>query len=75
MNKEHLKNLFLAGRDLQAWREAHKLTDDDVKAVLLAVWPHLAPGAQQRQAASVSTPKKAAAAAENGKKGGRPKKV
>lgn len=76
MTPEQTAKLFHAGRALLAWRDAHQLSDDDIKRVICAVgWPHLVAGYQQSRAGSVTTAKKARASAANGKLGGRPRKT
>lgn len=73
---ERMKKLFVAGRELDAWRVRHELSDPDVTEIMTALgWGHLLSGHQQREAARVTTPKKAASSRENGKLGGRPKKA
>ena len=71
-----LKKLFCAGRDLDMWRAKHAVTDEDFPEIVTALgWAHLLAGHQQREAARAKTPKKAASSRENGKLGGRPKRV
>lgn len=69
------KKLFIAGVQLRDWRERSDLSDAEFLEVMHALgWEHLTAGYQQRQAARVTSERKAAAVRENGKKGGRPRK-
>lgn len=75
MNKTN-ERLTVAALMLDRWREAYKLTDDEVRHIITRMgWGLVVAGEQQRLAAKVKTELRAETARENGRKGGRPKKA